>query len=122
MKQMDRRIKKGVLFVPIFIGGLFLFTLFVMLLWNAVLPAVIPAIKVISYWQAMGILVLSKMLFGFGGGWGGKRRMWRERMDEKWQTMTPEEKEKFKAEWKNRCAGRWGRFDRTEDATTLAAE
>lgn len=123
MKQMDHRIKKGVLFVPIFIGGLFLFTLFVMLLWNAVLPAVIPAIKVISYWQAMGILVLSKMLFGFGGGgWGGKRRMWRERMDEKWQTMTPEEKEKFKAEWKNRCAGRWGRFDRTEDATTLAAE
>ena len=68
MNQLERRIKKGVLFVPIFIGGLFLFTLFVMLLWNAVLPAVIPAIKVISYWQAMGILVLSKMLFGFGGG------------------------------------------------------
>lgn len=123
MNQMNRRIKKGVLFIPIFIGGFFLFTFLVMLLWNAILPAVIPAIKAVSFWQAMGILVLSKILFGFGGGgWGYKRRRWREKMEEKFNAMTPEEKERFKAEWKNRCGGRWGKSDNSNIASNTAAE
>ncbi|MCH5688999.1 hypothetical protein LWM68_34950 [Niabella sp. W65] len=54
------------------IAAVFLFSAIVMLLWNAVLPDVLP-VKPVSYWQAMGILVLSKILFGgFGGGRGHK--------------------------------------------------
>ena len=112
MKQMERRIKKGVLFVPIFIGGVFLFTWIIQLLWNNILPEV-TGVKTISFFQAMGIFVLSKILFGFNSGWGGKHK-WRQGIEEKLQHMTPEEKEKFKAEWKNRCGGRWGRQETPE--------
>ncbi len=109
MNKMKHRINRGILFVPLFIGGVFLFGLLLMLLWNAVLPAAVPAIKAINYWQAMGIFVLSKILFGFNRGWGGRRHQWKQRMDQKWNNMTPEEREKFNTEWKNRCGGRWGR-------------
>ena len=122
MKKMEHRIKKGLLFIPIFIGGVFLFTSLVMLLWNAILPAV-TGVKSISFFQAMGILVLSKILFGFNKGWGGGSRNyeWKNRMAEKLKDMTPEEREKFKAEWRNRCGSRWGsRFERTETQSNKA--
>lgn len=84
------------------IAFVFGFSYIVMLLWNAILPD-ITNVKTISFWQSMGLLVLSKILFsGFGGG-PGKRRHFRERMQEKWQAMTPEQREKFKQEWKDRC-------------------
>ena len=100
--------KKKLLFIPIFIAAVFLFAAIVMGLWNAILPAVI-GVKAINLWQALGILVLSKILFGgFRGGWRGRHNngKWME-MKDKFASMTPEEKEKFKAEWKNRCGGRW---------------
>jgi hypothetical protein len=107
MKSMDRyRIAKKIFLVPLFIAGLFLFTWFVMLLWNAVLPAAIPAIKAVTYWQAMGILVLSKVLFGFGRGCGGYNRS-KHRIAEKLKHMTPEEKEKFKSQVRKRWGGKW---------------
>ena len=121
MHRMKYRINRGILFIPIFIGGLFLFNLAVMLLWNGILPAVL-GVKAITFWQAMGILILSKILFGFNHGWSGKRRHWREKMEEKWYNMTPEEREKFKGEWKNRCSGRWGRYSKPDDSSSVAAE
>jgi len=84
------------------------FGFIVMGLWNAILPQVITGVKAITFWQALGILALSKILFGFGkggSGWGQKRREWKEKMKDKFNAMTPEEKEQFKAEWKNRCGG-----------------
>ncbi len=85
-----------------------LFSFIVMSLWNAILPAVLH-VSTISFWQAMGILVLSKILFGsFGGGWRGRRPHWNKKMFNKWQELTPEEREKFKQSWKERCE-RWGR-------------
>ncbi|RZS72174.1 hypothetical protein [Pseudobacter ginsenosidimutans] len=89
-----------------------LFTFIVMSLWNAILPAVI-GVKAITFWQALGILILSKILFGgFGGGhkWkerGGQR--WKERMMSKWGNMTEEEKEQFKNSWEARCGRPWRR-------------
>jgi len=65
----------------------------VMLLWNAVLPAVFTGARPIDYLQALGLLVLSRILFGgfrgYGGGWH-RRRHWA-----RWQAMTPEEREQF---------------------------
>lgn len=81
-----------------------LFGWLVMALWNAILPAVL-GVKTITFLQALGILVLSKILFGgFGGGrrWRGSPA-WREKMKKRWDNMTPEEREQFKAGWKNRC-------------------
>lgn len=105
---MGRRIALGFLFVPLAVGAFFLFSWGLMALWNAVLPSAIPAIHPIGYWQAMGIFLLSKILFGFGGGWGRKKQRMRNRMEDKWNTMTPEEREQFRTEWKTRCGHRWG--------------
>jgi hypothetical protein len=90
-----------------------------MSLWNAILPAVLH-VSTITFWQALGILVLSKILFGGfhgGGGWRQKRQQWREKMSQKWDNMSPEQREKFKQHWKNRC-GPWGnRFTEEKPAT-----
>ena len=95
------------MFIPLFIVAIFIFGAIVMGLWNAILPAVI-GVKAISFWQALGILVLSKILFGGfrGGGGQHKKARWME-MQQKFSSMTPEERENFKSEWRNRC-GNWG--------------
>lgn len=81
----------------------------VMCLWNNVLAAVLP-VSVVTFWQALGILLLSKILFGgFHGRWGSHRGgRWGKEMQEKWHGMTPEEREKIKQEWRNRCRV-WGK-------------
>lgn len=72
-----------------------LFTFLVMTLWNALLPGIL-GVRSISFWQALGLLVLSKILFGgFRPGWRGGPP-WRRRMTERWERMSPEEREKFK--------------------------
>jgi hypothetical protein len=46
----------------------FLFGYFVMLLWNWLLPPLVH-VGTINYWQAFGIVILAKILFGgIGGG------------------------------------------------------
>ena len=110
------RPRKGFIFLFI-IAGVLLFSLVVMLLWNAILPGVIH-VTAINYPQALGILILSKILFGgFNkGGWRGHQRM--HAMQEKFAKMTPEEREKFKSEWRDRCS----MWKRKADTTSTAAE
>lgn len=96
---------KRAVFIPLAIAaGIFIFGGAVMLLWNWLLPPIF-AIGAITFWQAVGILVLSKILFsGFKGGHSHSKYhrdgyYWKE----KWMHLTPEEKERMKAEWKSRC-------------------
>ena len=62
--------------------------------------------------QALGLLVLSKILFGsfrgrgHGGGFGGGHHFWKQRMAERMEKMTDEEKEHFRAKMQNR----WGKW------------
>ena len=108
--------KKGLMIV--FFGAICVvaFSFLTMTLWNSILVAVL-GVKAISFMQALGILILSKILFGGfkgrGGCCHGGRGMWKDRMQEKFANMSPEEREKFKAEWKDRCGGRWGRKEDT---------
>jgi Ca2+/H+ antiporter, TMEM165/GDT1 family len=112
---MKRRFRfgKAVMILVFCTAFVMLFSYIVMLLWNGILPDVL-GVRTISFWQAMGILVLSKILFsGFGGLHHKKEQFknrFREKMLDKWEHMTPEEKQKFKDEWKTRCRG-WGRFN-----------
>jgi hypothetical protein len=86
------------IFAPV---AIFIFGTLVMWLWNNTLVPVLHVSEV-SFWQALGILVLSKILFGsFGGGGRRSYPTWRERMTRKWDRMTPEEREKFKERWKD---------------------
>lgn len=99
--------KRILIFILIAAIAIFVFGGVVMLLWNNVL-AVVTNVHTITFVQALGILVLSKILFGgFRGGWGPRRQYWKNRMQQKWNNMTPDEKEKFKQEWQKRCGG-WG--------------
>ncbi len=107
------------IFVFAFIVGL---SFAVMAIWNNVLVPVLH-VGVIGFWQALGIFGLAKILFGGfpggGGRWGGRGRQWKQNMGnmkEKWMNMTPEEREKFKHEWRDRC-GKWGR-PRQEEAAS----
>jgi Ca2+/H+ antiporter, TMEM165/GDT1 family len=115
-------IRKGLMFLVIFAAAVFLFGWLVMALWNAILPAVI-GVKAISFIQALGILVLSKILFGGFGGrhWRGSPQ-WKQKMKQRWDNMTPEEREQFKAEWKNRCGHRWGMRSNTGETEVAASE
>lgn len=95
---------KRIIFMPIAIAaGVFIFGSVVMLLWNSLLPVVL-GVKAITFWQAIGILVLSKILFGGFCG-HGRHRCYHHGHDwhGRWAHLTPEQKEKMKAEWKGRC-------------------
>ena len=76
----------------------------VMLLWNNLLPEIL-GVKTITFWQAIGIFILSKILFGFGKGGGRMGPPWkRGRMAERLKEMTPEEREVFKEKMQHwRC-------------------
>ncbi len=115
-------IKKGLMFLVIFIAAVTAFGFIVMSLWNAILPAVL-GVTTITFWQALGILLLSKILFG---GFGGKRwrgsPAWKEKMKQRWDNMTPDEREKFKTEWKHRCGGRWGMKSENDAAASFKAD
>jgi Ca2+/H+ antiporter, TMEM165/GDT1 family len=96
----------AVLAIPLFIwiGGEL-----VMHLWNWLLPPLFGW-RQITFWQAVGLLALCRILFGrWGGGHHGSpskmRRRVAERMDERWEKMTPEEREEFRQSWRARCAG-----------------
>jgi len=108
-------IKKAMMFLLILIAAMVVFGFVVMGLWNAILPAVI-GVKTINFVQALGILLLSKILFGgFGGGrWRGSSA-WKQKMKQRWDGMSPAEKEQFKSEWKNRCGHRWGSYSEEKE-------
>lgn len=77
----------------------------VMSLWNALMPGIF-AVRTISFWQALGLLLLSKLLFGGFRPYPGKGARWRGRMLERWEQMTPEEREKFKKGMRRGCGFR----------------
>ncbi len=80
-------------------GILSLAALVVMLLWNWLIPSIFSAGPTISYWQALGLMVLSKILFGGIKPPAAISRhrddYWKEKMKEKWDCMDPEKKKNF---------------------------
>jgi hypothetical protein len=76
------------------------FTWATMLLWNWLVPTLVNG-PMSGYWQALGLLALSKILFsGFGKKHGGGHwkhgGYWRSHLYQKMASMTPEEREAFK--------------------------
>ena len=89
----------------VFIGGQL-----VLHLWNGLLPPLFNFPQV-TFWQALGLLALCRILFG-GRAWHGsgrsnfRRRMEEriaERMAERSEHMTPEERERFRQGMRGRC-------------------
>lgn len=141
-------IRRGLRFLAFAILFVGLAGLAVMTLWNALLPTIL-GISAIDFGQALGLLVLSRILFGgFGrGGWGqgGRgprgygwrggygqdhpiRANWKQKMTERWQNMTPEQRERMKQQWRDKCGdgrrggGRWGRGSQPEPGSDEPTE
>lgn len=80
-------------------------------LWNGVLAEVVGGVKTITYWQALGLFVLAKILFGgFPGKRGGRcGPKWKHRMmKEHWQSLTAEQREQMREQMRRRF-GDWPR-------------
>ena len=101
------RKQKFVACIPLFVVGGALFVALggfvVKLLWNAVLPPLFGWPQV-GFGQALGLLVLCRVLFGgLGhGGAGGRRSHGGHRLAAHWARMSPEERERFRQALRDR--------------------
>ena len=104
---MRPRLKRLIFIAPLAILGMLLFIAIggelVLQLWNWLLPPLFGWHQV-TFWQALGILALCRILFGGFGRHGSARSNVRRRMAERWEHMTPEERERVRQSWR----GRWG--------------
>ena len=96
------RIARGLKFFLVAALAVAVFSVAVMSLWNWLMPAIFGS-RLITFWQALGLLVLSKILFGGFRGGPHRHWKWRRRMMERWEQMTPEEREKFRNTMRGRC-------------------
>lgn len=70
-------------------------------LWNALMPSIF-GLKALHFWQAVGLLILGRLLFGGFHGCHGRHRDRRHA----WGPMTPEERERLRSGWRGRfCCG-----------------
>lgn len=115
--QFQRRSGAKFLFIPFgIVAFITVFSFAVMFLWNNTIAVITETVQ-ITFWQAMGILVLTKILFGFGHGKNPfNRNNWREKkyFADKIRNMSPEERLKFKEEMKMRCGDKKGFWDHAE--------
>jgi len=108
-------LKRLIFIAPLAILGMLLFIIIggeiVLHLWNWLLPPLFGW-RQITFWQALGLLLLCRILLG-GFGWHGsgrshlRRRIeerMADRMAERCANMTPEERERFR----QRMRERWG--------------
>ena len=84
--------------------GAGVFGLLVKSLWNWLMPMLF-GVRPITFWQAWGVLILSRILLGSFHGGRSHDRHARARLLDRWERMTPEERAKFR----ERLRHRWGR-------------
>lgn len=93
---MNRNFKKRwYLFIPLGIAGLVAFGFAIMYLWNWLMPAIFH-LPEITFWQTIGLMVLSRLILGMGCHRGPRHDHFRSKMYDKWEKMTPEEREQFR--------------------------
>lgn len=117
--------RKAVMFLLFLFAALVPLGFIIMALWNNILVAVLH-VAAINFWQALGLFLLSRLLFGgFPGRWGrphhGGPGWGRKEMYSKWESMTPEERMQFKEQWKNRCRSWKGKSAEENTGTASAA-
>jgi Ca2+/H+ antiporter, TMEM165/GDT1 family len=75
----------------------------VLQLWNLLMPDIFGLHR-ITFWQAVGLIGLSWILFGGLGMFRGRpRRSWRSRVGERLRHMSPEERKRFLDAMEHRC-------------------
>lgn len=103
---------KGVKITLWIVFGLFMVVLFgfiTMYLWNWLMPKIF-GLPELTLLETFGLLLLAKIIFGFGGrgGTGNHQKwQWKTRMFNKFENMSSEDRERFKARMKEK----WCRWD-----------
>lgn len=110
------RIKKRFRRAPSLVKGVFVLTMMalfvfvlgnvIVFLWNNILVEAV-GVKPLTFWKAIGLFVLTRILFG--GFKSGPRSSWGRRgrsRKEKWRGMSEEERAAFKSKWKERRGGK----------------
>jgi len=108
---MGRKLKKLFWIAPLALLGIALFLLLggevVKWLWNWLLPPLFGW-RELTFWQALGMLALCRILFGGHGLHGSNRsnvrRRIEQRIGERTAHMTPEERD----EYRQKMRERWG--------------
>lgn len=106
---------KGLMFGTIAVACAVLAVAVFMWLWNWLMPEIF-GLPMLTFWKAFGLLLLAKLIFGFGGGghkshWKDKKKgYWRKHMKEKQAGMSPEERAKYRSKMR-KC---WG-YDEEDD-------
>lgn len=115
---MRPKVKKLILIAPLALLGMAAFAAIgselVRVLWNWLLPTLFGW-KTITFWQGFGLLALCRILFGgrhssFSGRSAARQRI-RERMAQRWEKMTPEERERYRRSF----GARWSSFEPPPD-------
>jgi hypothetical protein len=100
-----RKLKKLIFIIPLAILGMLLVIVIggeiVLHLWNWLLPSLFGW-RLITFWQAVGLLALCRILFGGVSGRGFHRSNYRQRMAERCEHLTPEERERFRRRMRER--------------------
>jgi hypothetical protein len=98
--------RKWLYLAPLAILGIALFIALggevVRQLWNWLLPPIFGW-RQITFWQALAMLALCRILFGGFGCHGSPRSGFRRRMAERREAMTPEERERFRQRIREHC-------------------
>jgi hypothetical protein len=93
----------------------------IMHLWNWLMPSIF-GLNAITFWQALGLFVLGKLLLGGFHRHHGGRPRWGRQMRERWDQMSPEERERFRAGMRGRHGCRFVSPDDPMPAERAAAK
>lgn len=106
--SIGKKIAVGIGIALVCLAGFGLFIWGLQYLWNWLVPDIFGW-RAISYWQMLGLFVLSKILFK-GITFNSRGYRWnnrcKQKWTEKWEGMSPEDRERFKQKMRERCS--WG--------------
>jgi hypothetical protein len=106
--MISRRALRILKVAGIAIVALGVFGLVVKGLWNWLMPELF-GVRQITYWQALGVWVLGRILFGNFHGRHNNGH-WRARLIDRWERMSPEERAKLREGFQRR----WGSYEEAE--------
>ena len=94
------------------------FAWIVMLLWDYVVPPLFRGPE-IGYWQALALLLLSRILFGGLRARGMYGHFGRHRWRERWESLTPQERERLRQRFAERCGHRSGGAEQAQQGPAV---
>lgn len=108
---------KFIFFAALFVTAIVFLTHY---LWNSLVPELFHG-PALNYSQTFGLLLLSRLLLGFRGGrpggWARHRRAWKQKMANRLENLSTDEREKFRQQMRQRCGVGWMKRPQTSEAT-----